>query len=254
MERKNFARILESVEIPNLVEVQTESFEDFLQTNVSKNNRKNQGLQAVLSEIFPIESSDRRCRLEFTGYSLEKPKYDVRECKKRGQTYAGVLKVMLRLVTEKDTKEQEVYLGEIPIMTETGTFIVNGDERVVVSQLHRSPGICFEESVHPNGKKIYSARIIPYRGTWIEFEFDIYDVLYAYLDRRRKVLVSTLLRSIGYSRDEDILNLFCGTEDVNLQDAVNAKGIIGRISAAEYAESGKGDIIAARGAKLSRES
>ncbi len=191
--------------LPNLVEIQVKSYKDFLQSEQGKRNRRRQGLEAVFHDSFPIESFDGSCKLEYVGYNLGKPKYSIPECHKRGMTYAAPLKVKLRLVRKGISKEQEVYIGELPLMTETGTFVINGAERVVVSQLHRSPGVSLEETTHPSGKKMFSVRIIPYRGAWIEFESDINDVLYAYIDRRRKILATTLLRALGYSTTHDIL-------------------------------------------------
>ena len=204
-ERKNFTKIHDTMDLPNLVEIQVKSYMDFLQSERVKRQRRYQGLEAAFNDCFPIESFDGSCKLEYVGYSLGKPKYSIPECHKRGMTYAAPLKVKLRLVRKGISKEQEVYIGELPLMTETGTFIINGAERVVVSQLHRSPGISLEETLHPSGKKMYSVRIIPYRGAWIEFESDINDVLYAYIDRRRKILATTLLRALGYSTTTEIL-------------------------------------------------
>src|SRR3990167_1276512 len=188
--RKNFAKLKELVDIPYLLEIQRESYEDFLQMDTPKTKRKPEGLQAVFEEVFPIESNDRNYKLEFIYYTVGKPKYDRVECQKRAVTYAAPLKIKGRLKTQKDTKEQEVYLGDLPLMTENGTFIINGDERVIVSQLHRSPGVSYEKELHPNGKMLYSARIIPHRGVWLEFEFDINDILYAYIDRKKKILAT----------------------------------------------------------------
>src|SRR3990167_6031223 len=167
---KNFGRITERLEIPDLLQIQTLPFAEFLQVGVPKTKRENRGLQEVFAEVFPIESADGKYKLEFLAYSTGKPKYDLEESQRRGLTYAAPLSVRLRLRTPKEMKEQEVYLGDIPLMTSTGTFIINGDERVVVSQLHRSPGIFFEEEMHPNCKRMFTARIIPYRGAWLEFE------------------------------------------------------------------------------------
>jgi len=177
LKRKSYAKIEECYELPNLLELQLKSYREFLQTDAAKSKRKNIGLESAFREVFPIENSDGEYRLEYISYSTGKPKYQIYECQKRGMSYAAPLKLMLRLKSKKETKEQEVYLGDIPLMTDTGTFIINGDERVVVSQLHRSPGISFEEEMHLTGKKIFSARVIPYRGAWIEFEIDINDVL-----------------------------------------------------------------------------
>ena len=210
--RKNFARLKEVVDIPYLLELQTDSYKHFVQMGVPKTKRKSEGLQGVFEEIFPIESNDRNYRLEFVSYSMGKPKYDKLECQKRAVSYAVPLKIRIRLKSKKDTKEQEVYLGDLPLMTNTGTFIINGDERVVVSQLHRSPGVSFEETLHTSGKKIYSGRIIPSRGSWLEFEFDANDVLYVFIDRRKKVLATILLRALGYETNEEIMKLFTGVE------------------------------------------
>ena len=214
--RKSYAKIEECYRLPNLLDVQLLSYVEFLQKDVPKSKRENKGLESAFREVFPILSPDEEYKLEYLSYSVGKPKHDIYECKKRGVSYAGALKVMMRLKSKKETKEQEVYLGELPLMTETGTFIVNGDERVVVSQLHRSPGISFESEPHPSGKSIFSARVIPYRGAWVEFEFDMNDVLHVYIDRRRKFLATTFLRVFGYETDESILKAFCGIESHEL--------------------------------------
>ena len=160
-ERKSYAKIKECFELPNLLEIQLKSYFDFLQDDTAKSKRKNVGLESAFREVFPIESTDGEYKLEYLSYSIGKPKYNIIECRRRGMSYAGALRLMMRLKSKHETKEQEVYVGDIPLMTDTGTFIINGDERVVVSQLHRSPGISFEVEDHPTGKKIYSARIIP---------------------------------------------------------------------------------------------
>ncbi|MFH2137951.1 MAG: DNA-directed RNA polymerase subunit beta [Candidatus Omnitrophota bacterium] len=216
IERKNYAKLKEVFEVPHLLQVQIDSYDSFLQFNVAKTKRTKSGLQAVFEEVFPVENYDQTCRLEFISYNLEHPKYDVWECLRRGLSYASPLKVKLRLRTPKDVKEQEVYMGELPLMTDVGTFVVNGDERVVVSQLHRSPGICFEENIHLSGKRLYSSRVIPYRGAWVEFEFDINETLFVYIDRRRKFYATTFLRAIGYSTNVDILKLFYPVEEIKL--------------------------------------
>ena len=195
--RKTFAKINEIYEMPNLLHVQTDSYRDFLQLGVASSQRKSQGLQEVFLEIFPIETPDMKIRIEFVNYTLGKPKYDVAECKRRSITYAASLKVRFRIVTETETKEQEAYFGELPLMTNTGTFIINGDERVIVSQLQRSPGVSFEEEIHPAGKKIFHARMIPYRGAWLEFKYDINDTIIAYVDRRRNFPATQILRILG---------------------------------------------------------
>ena len=225
---KNFGRIPEHLEIPDLLELQTLPFAEFLQADVAKTRRENKGLQEVFNEVFPIGSADGKNQLEFLSYQTGKPKYDLGEAMRRGLTYAAPLSVRLRLRTPKEMKEQEVYLGDIPLMTPTGTFIVNGDERVVVSQLHRSPGVFFEEDMHPNGKRMYTARVIPYRGAWLEFEFDLTDTLHAVIDRKRKILVTTFLRAIGVGGDEQILDAFCGVDTIKVQEQTDLKGAVGR--------------------------
>ena len=175
IKRKNFAKIKEVYDLPNLLDVQLVAYKEFLQIDVPAKERQNIGLQEVFEEIFPIENANRSVKLEFISYTLGKPKYVIAESKTRALSYAAPLKVKFRLTTPRETKEQDAYFGEIPLMTDTGTFIINGDERVVVSQLQRSPGVSFEEEEHPTGKKIFQGRIIPYRGAWLEFKFDIAD-------------------------------------------------------------------------------
>ncbi len=253
IKEKNFAKISEVFEVPNLLEVQLKSYTDFLQSDVPKTRRKKIGLQESLLEVFPIESHDKNYKLEFVYYSLGTPKYSAQECQNRGMTYAAPLKIKMRLHTKKDVKEQEIYIGDFPLMTQTGTFIINGDERVVVNQLHRSPGISFEEEVLPNGKRIYFARIIPYRGAWLEFECDANDMLYVYIDRRRKLPASILLRALGYPDDEDILKLFCGIEKVTQINRRELKNLIGRTFASEVRDKAGVGILALRFEKLTPE-
>ncbi len=219
--RRTFAKTLPAMEAHNLISIQRESYEKFLQTGVPQAERDSTGLQSVFKSVFPIQDFSHRASLQFVGYDLEIPKYDVDECRERGMTFSAPLKVTVRLVvwdvdTETETrtvsniKEQEVYFGEIPLMTENGTFIVNGTERVVVSQLHRSPGIFFDagkSKTGTSGKTIFSARIIPNRGSWIDFEFDTKDILYVRIDRRRKLPATVLLRALGYNTEE-LLNHF----------------------------------------------
>jgi len=219
--RKDFSKITSPVEIPNLIELQRKSYEKFLQADVSPGKRENSGLQAVFKSVFPIEDFNRTASLEFDSYVLERPKYDVIECRQRGMTFAAPLKITVRLVVYdvdeeagtrniRDIKEQEVYMGEIPLMTEAGSFIINGTERVIVSQLHRSPGVIFDHDQgksHSSGKILYSARIIPHRGSWLDFEFDHKDILYARIDRKRKLPATIILRAMGMSNQET-LNYF----------------------------------------------
>jgi len=227
--RKNFSKIPAILEIPNLIEIQKQSFERFLQTQIEPEKRENTGLQAVFNSIFPIKDFNDTASLEFVGYVLEQPKYDVQECLQRGMTYAAPFKVTIRLVawddaegaqTIRDVKEQEVYFGEIPIMTDNGTFIVNGTERVIVSQLHRSPGIFFDtttsSTVSAAGKKLFSCRVIPYRGSWLDLEFDHKDLIYARIDRRRKIFATVLLRALGYDTEE-LLAYFYKPETIKVE-------------------------------------
>jgi DNA-directed RNA polymerase subunit beta len=208
MKRKNFGRLKEIYEIPNLLQHQLNSYSDFLQLDVPAHERKPIGLQEILHSFFPIENQDRRLRIEFISYSLGKPKYDITECKKRAITYAAPLRIKFRFTTIKQTLEQDAYFGEIPLMTPTGSFIINGDERVIVNQLQRSPGVSFEEEMHPSGKRIYYGRVIPYRGAWLEFKYDLSEVIIAIVDRRRNFPATQILRILGYSTDENINSAF----------------------------------------------
>ncbi len=218
--RKSFAKRASVLPIPFLLATQLESYASFLQEKTLPNKRKNQGLQAAFNSIFPIESHTKNARLDFISYELGTPVFDVKECQQRGLTYASPLRARVRLTimdkesskpTVKEVKEQEVYMGEIPLMTETGSFVINGTERVIVSQLHRSPGVFFEHDrgkTHSSGKLLFSARIIPYRGSWLDFEFDPKDCLYFRIDRRRKMPVTTLLKAIGCTVEEILKDFF----------------------------------------------
>lgn len=208
IKRKNFGKLKEVYEIPNLLEIQFASYREFLQMDVAPSERKHQGLQEVFEDIFPIEIPDRSIRLEFINYTFGKPKYNISESKKRAVTYAAPLKAKFRLITSAETKEQDAYFGEIPLMNEAGGFIINGDERVVVSQLQRSPGVSFEEEEHPTGKKIFYGRIIPYRGAWLEFKYDLSETILAYIDRRRSFPATQILRILGFSTNEEIIAAF----------------------------------------------
>jgi len=252
VKRENFNKVPECMEVPSLVEIQVKSYQEFLQTEEGKRRRKRKGLEAAFQDSFPIESFDGGCRLEYVNYSLGKPKYSIPECQKRGMTYAAPLKVKLRLVRKGIAKEQEVYIGELPLMTETGTFVINGAERVVVSQLHRSPGVSLEESIHPSGKRIFSVRIIPYRGAWIEFEADVNDIIYAYIDRRRKILATTLLRAIGFSTTYDILKALYPLEKVTDIEG-SQKKLEGEFLAQDILHADSKEPIALAGTKLTRE-
>ncbi|MBN2120083.1 MAG: DNA-directed RNA polymerase subunit beta [Candidatus Omnitrophica bacterium] len=208
MKKVSFGKIKETYVIPNLLEHQIRSYKEFLQMEIPSEKRKNIGLQEVIKEIFPLESADNKWKLEFVSYNLARPKYTIEECRRRSLTYACPLRLRLRLVGEEEIREQEVYFGDIPLITPFGSFIINGDERVVVSQLQRSPGVYFEEEPHLTGKRLYFARIIPYRGSWLEFRYDINETISAIVDRRRTFVGSQLLRMFGFSSNEDILGAF----------------------------------------------
>ncbi len=227
VERPSLGVIPDPVELPNLIEIQTKSYGDFLQWEVPPDERQSVGLQQVFNDVFPIASPDGSTVLECDHYSFTPPKYGVQECQMRGATYAASLKALLRLVRFEETEsgeekreklmvEQEVFLGELPVMTPTGTFIINGAERVIVSQLHKSPGVSFETKIHQNGKKLLSARIIPYRGAWLEFEYDINDTLWLTIDRRSRLLATTFLKCFGYVEHEDLLKLFYNSNTATL--------------------------------------
>ncbi|MDR2668162.1 MAG: DNA-directed RNA polymerase subunit beta [Puniceicoccales bacterium] len=210
-ERQSFGKLKEAIDTPNFIEIQTGSFREFLQADVAPGKRRNVGLQSAFSDSFPVESYDGRCKLEFLSYRLDEPKFSEMFCLREGTTYGIGLYVNLRLTEETISREEEVFFGEIPMMTERGSFIINGAERVVVSQLHRTSGVSFEAGEHVSSKKLYTARIIPDRGTWIEMQFDQYDLIYVYLDRRRrrrKFLATTFLRALGYGSDLELLGLF----------------------------------------------
>ena len=212
-QRINFATS-KILDYPDLLEVQLKSFKDFFQLETTPENRKNEGLYQVFQEIFPIEDTRNNYKLEFIDYFIDPPQYSIEECLERGLTYNVPLKAKLRLSCtdpeheDFDTRVQDVYLGNIPYMTPAGTFVINGSERIIVSQLHRSPGVFFDQSMHANGTKLYSARIIPFKGSWIEFATDINNVMYAYIDRKKKLPVTTLLRAIGFNSDKDIIDIF----------------------------------------------
>ncbi|MBU1007021.1 MAG: DNA-directed RNA polymerase subunit beta [Candidatus Omnitrophica bacterium] len=253
IKRKSYAKLKSVTSIPYLLEVQTDSYASFLQADMPKTKRKQHGLQAVFEEVFPIESNDGSARLEYFYYTLGKPKYDKLECQRRAVSYAAPLKIKIKLKSNKETKEQEVYLGDLPLMTENGTFIINGDERVIVSQLHRSPGVSFEESLHATGKRIYSGRIIPARGAWMEFEFDANDVLYVFIDRRKKILATILLRALGCESNEDIMRLFTGVERVKSSRKSSLLKYSGRLVVKDIKHPDTGEVIVANNSRLDEE-
>src|SRR5919106_162821 len=225
--RKSFAKRAIVQKVPFLIATQLESYTAFLQAHVAPESRRNEGLQAAFTSIFPIVSHSGNAKLEFVSYSLGEPPFDVKECQQRGLTYASPLRAKVRLVildkeapkpTTKEVKEQEVYMGEIPLMTTTGSFIINGTERVIVSQLHRSPGVFFEHDrgkTHSSGKLLFSARVIPYRGSWLDFEFDPKDCIFVRIDRRRKLPATVLLRALGFDAPQ-ILDTFFETNTIHI--------------------------------------
>ncbi len=264
-ERPSLGTIPDTYELPDLIEIQTKSYGDFLQWDVPPDERIAQGLQEVFLDVFPIEAPNKLTRLEFVHYSFAPPKYTVQECQERGMTYSASLKALLRLVRyeevgsganrelrEKLMLEQEVFLGELPIMTATGTFIINGAERVIVSQLHKSPGVSFERKVHQNGKPLLSARVIPYRGAWLEFEYDINDYLWLTIDRRSKLPATTFLRAFGYIESEEILALFYhfdsmtfGRTKVKLAgESLDPEAVVGMWVASDVIDPETGEIMA----------
>jgi len=252
-ERKSFSKIDAQwdLKIPNLLEVQLKSFRDFLQMDSDPMRRRNEGLQEVFTGVFPISDARELFSLEFVAYEIGEPKYSMDECVERDLSYSAPLKARLRLNSreevdgvkrDKDVIEQEVYLGELPLITDNGTFIINGAERVIVSQLHRSPGVFFDEMTHPNGKQLYNARIIPYRGSWVEFSLDVNDIMYVHIDRKRKLPVSVLLRALGFVSDREILELFYDKEKLEVAGK-KAETALGRICAEDLMDESTGEIL-----------
>ena len=263
-ERVNFGKIKEIIAPPNLIELQTNSYHEFLQAQIPQSKRKNLGLQAVFTEVFPIESYDGKCVLDFHSYEIGEPKVDWLECLREGLTYGAPLYVTFLLKDEKGSKEERVFMGELPLMTPQGTFVINGAERVIVSQLHRSPGIAFEATQHPNGKMLHSFRIIPDRGSWYEAQFDTNDLLYVYLDRkkrRRKFLTTTFFRALSYldhegtkskdkdadkhrGTDEEILKLFYEIEELTVKEAEKLDDLQNKVLIKDATDEEKGLVVA----------
>ena len=261
-ERINFGKIKEIIAPPNLIELQTNSYKDFLQADAPPSKRKNLGLQAVFTEVFPIESYDGKCVLDFYSYEIGEPKVDWLECLREGLTYGAPLYVTFLLKEEKAAKEEKVFMGELPLMTPQGTFVINGAERVIVSQLHRSPGLAFEATQHPNGKTLHSFRIIPDRGSWSEAQFDTSDLLYVYLDRkkrRRKFLTTTFFRALAYldaevkgkdnqdknrGTDEEILKLFYEVEELSVKEAEKREDLPNKVLIEDAVDQEKGLVVA----------
>jgi len=227
--RKEFGKIPDAMDVPYLLAIQLESYQKFLHKDTKPGDRLDEGLQAAFKSVFPIKSYSGNAALEFVEYALGTPAFDVKECQMRGATYSAPLRVKLRLIIYdkdssnkaiKDIKEQEVFMGEMPLMTDNGTYVINGTERVIVSQLHRSPGVFFDHDrgkTHSSGKLLYSARVIPYRGSWLDFELDAKDLVYMRIDRRRKLPATILLTALGYTQDE-ILDLFFTTNVIVIED------------------------------------
>src|SRR3954467_12512771 len=263
-ERINFGKIKEIIAPPNLIELQTNSYREFLQAEIPQSKRKNLGLQAVFTEVFPIESYDGKCVLDFHSYEIGEPKLDWLECLREGLTYGAPLYVTFLLKEEKGTKEEKVFMGELPLMTPQGTFVINGAERVIVSQLHRSPGLAFEATQHPNGKMLHSFRIIPDRGSWYEAQFDTSDLLYVYLDRkkrRRKFLTTTFFRALSFlesegkgkeaaekalhrGTDEEILKLFYEIEEMSVKEAEKRDDLANKVLIEDATDEEKGLVVA----------
>jgi len=246
-ERINFGKIKEVISPPNLIEIQVNSYLEFLQAGIAPSKRKNIGLQAVFTEVFPIESYDGKVVLDFHTYEIGEPKSDWLECLREGITFGAPLHVTFHLKDETGTKEEKVFMGELPLMTPQGTFVINGAERVIVSQLHRSPGIAFESTQHPNGKMLHSFRIIPDRGSWYEAQFDTSDLLYVYLDRkkrRRKFLTTTFFRALGYGSDSDILKLFYTIEELTIKEADSLENIQNKVLIEDAIDSDKNIVVA----------
>ncbi len=263
-ERINFGKIKEIIAPPNLIELQTNSYKEFLQAEIPQSKRKNLGLQAVFTEVFPIESYDGKCVLDFHSYEIGEPKVDWLECLREGLTYGAPLYVTFLLKEEKGTKEEKVFMGELPLMTPQGTFVINGAERVIVSQLHRSPGLAFEATQHPNGKTLHSFRIIPDRGSWYEAQFDTSDLLYVYLDRkkrRRKFLTTTFFRALSFldvegkgkestdkdktrGTDEEILKLFYEIEEMSVKEAEKREDLPNKVLIEDAMDEEKGLVVA----------
>src|SRR5919201_5903353 len=266
--RKFFGHIKEVAEMPNLIEVQKASYDQFLMGDEPQGGRPDEGLQAVFRSVFPISDFSGTSMLEFVKYEFEPPKYDVEECRQRGMTFAAPLKVTLRLIvfdvdpdtgakSVKDIKEQDVYMGDMPLMTMNGTFIVNGTERVIVSQMHRSPGVLFDHDrgkTHASGKYLFAARVIPYRGSWLDFEFDAKDIVNVRIDRKRKLPVTALLHALGLT-SEEILNTFYNRVSYvrgknGWQIPYSSEAWRGQKPAADLVDAKSGEVVVRAGEKL----
>src|SRR5688572_3560997 len=266
--RRNFGKIRRVLDVPNLIEIQRKSYEAFLQTGVASEARQDVGLQGVFKSVFPIRDFSGTAELQFVSFAIGDPKYDVEECHQRGMTFSAPLKVTVQLITYdvdpetsaktlKDIKEQEVYFGEIPMMTANGTFMVNGTERVIVSQLHRSPGVFFDHDkgrTSAGGRLLFNARIIPYRGSWLDFEFDSKDILYVRIDRRRKFPATVLLRALGMN-SEELLNYFYPVDKIRLDGrkafkAFHRPTLEGQVASRDIRHPQTNDVMVKEGRKI----
>src|SRR6266478_2881416 len=259
MKQISFAKLDQGMTMPHLLDIQTRAFESLLQLDAASQNREDIGLERVFKDLFPITDVHENFSLEFKSYALGEPKYSVAECIERDMTYSAPLKATLQLIVFETTEagkrpkniiEKEVYLGELPLLTPLGTFVINGAKRVIVSQLHRSPGVVFEESTHPNGQRLISARIIPFRGSWVEFTVDIHDVVYVHIDKKKKFPATALLRAFGYGTNADILKLFYAVKEIDitgkLEGRAQKREVLGTLLAADVPdpENKKGDPLA----------
>src|SRR5437867_7647284 len=254
----SFSKRADAMPMPHLLDIQTRAFQSLLVPDDMTGARQDVSLERVFRDLFPISDVNGKYELDFKSYLLGDPKYAVEECIERDMTYAAPLKATLLLNVFEDVEgqrrlknqiEREVYLGELPIMTPLGTFVINGAERVVVSQLHRSPGVVFEEEIHPNGQRLYSARIIPFRWSWVEFTIDIHDVIFVHIDKKKKFPATALLRAFGYGTDEAVLRLFYTTRDLDLTSAdvegrSQRREVIGSLLAEDVADPETGEVIA----------
>src|ERR1041385_5268818 len=248
----SFAKLDQGMEMPHLLDIQTRAFEALLQLDAASHDREDIGLERVFKDLFPITDVHENFSLEFVRYSLGEPKYTVEECIERDMTYSAPLKATLQLVINEVVNEQkrprniiekEVYLGELPLLTPLAAFVLNGAERVIVSQLHRSPGVVFEEATRPNGQRLISARIIPFRGSWVEFTVDIHDVIYVHIDKKKKFPATALLRAFGYGTNSDILRLFFAVRNLDLtkkrESRLDQREVLGAVIAEDITLAGE---------------
>src|SRR5574340_877969 len=260
-----FSKLDQGMDMPHLLDIQTRAFETLLQLDAAAHDREDIGLERVFKDLFPITDVHENYSLEFVRYALGEPKYSVEECIERDMTYSAPLKATLQLIVNEDVNgekrprniiEKEVYLGELPLLTQLGTFVINGAERVIVSQLHRSPGVVFEESTHPNGQRLISARIIPFRGSWVEFTVDIHDVVWVHIDKKKKFPATALLRALGYGTNAEILKLFYATKEIDvtgrLEGRAQKREVLGTLLAADIPdpENKKGEPLGRIGDEL----